>query len=147
MKALSYLVFSFLICSVAAAQKIHYEFAAPNAAHHEAEISIAVDGLPAGPAVFRMSRSSPGRYATHEFGKNVYNVKATDEKGNALSVEKTDAEIYRVATHKGVIKLTYTLYGNYADGTYVGIDETGYHLNMPGAFMWIKGFDNAPITI
>src|SRR6476620_5376703 len=110
MKALSYLVFSFLICSVAAAQKIHYEFAAPNAAHHEAEISIAVDGLPAGPAIFRMSRSSPGRYATHEFGKNVYNVAAYDKSGAEIKIEKIDGDVYRVPAHKGFVNVTYTIY-------------------------------------
>jgi predicted metalloprotease with PDZ domain len=129
------------------AQRIMYEFAAPNAIHHEAEISITVDDLPAGPAVFRMSRSSPGRYAKHEFGKNVYNVSARDENGKSLLVTKTDADVYQVTDHKGTIKLSYTLYGNYADGTYASIDATNFHLNMPATFIWIKGFDNIPIKI
>jgi predicted metalloprotease with PDZ domain len=129
------------------AQQIHYDFAAPNAQHHEAEITVTVKALKPGPVVFRMSRSSPGRYATHEFGKNVYNVKATDAKGQPLTVEKTDAEVYRVANHQGTVALQYTLFGNYADGTYAGIDATGYQLNMPAAFMWVKGLEKAPITI
>ena len=141
------LFFIFCIPTLLFAQHIRYEFAAPNAAHHEAQISITVDGLPAGPAVFRMSRSSPGRYATHEFGKNVYNVSAVDEKGNQLAVQKTDPEVYQVAIHKSVVTLTYTLYGNYADGTYAGIDVSGFHLNMPAVFMWVKGMDKAPITV
>ena len=37
--------------------------------HHEAEISVEADKLPLGAALIRMSRSSPGRYAKHEFGK------------------------------------------------------------------------------
>jgi predicted metalloprotease with PDZ domain len=128
-------------------QQIHYEFSAPNAAHHEAEITLTVKGLKPGIAVFRMSRSSPGRYATHEFGKNVYNVSAVDGAGKKLPVEKTDAEVYQVNQQQGTVKLTYTLYGNYADGTYAGIDENGYHLNMPAAFMWIRGLDDKPITL
>jgi predicted metalloprotease with PDZ domain len=43
--------------------------------------------------------------------------------------------------------LSYTLYGNHADGTYAGIDATNYHLNMPAAFMWVKGMEKAPINI
>jgi predicted metalloprotease with PDZ domain len=129
------------------AQQIHYEFSAPNAVHHEAEITLTVKGAKSGPVYFRMSRSSPGRYATHEFGKNVYNISAADEKGNPIAVEKTDAEVYKVVNHGGTISLKYTLFGNYADGTYASIDATGYHLNMPATFMWIKGLEKAPITL
>src|SRR6476661_2262156 len=78
------------------AQKIQYTFAAPNAVHHEAEITITVTGLKTGPVLFRMSRSSPGRYATHEFGKNVYNVSAVDGAGKTVAVEKADADAYKV---------------------------------------------------
>jgi predicted metalloprotease with PDZ domain len=95
MKFLYFLGITIFISLSIRAQHITYEFAGPNAVHHEAEISITVDDLPAGPAVFRMSRSSPGRYAKHEFGKNVYNVSASDSNGKKLLVTKTDADVYR----------------------------------------------------
>ncbi|HEY0041925.1 MAG TPA: PDZ domain-containing protein [Flavisolibacter sp.] len=128
-------------------QQIHYDFAAPNAAHHEAQITLTVKNIKQGPVVFRMSRSSPGRYATHEFGKNVYNVSATDGAGKSLPIEKTDAEVYTVKQHPGTVVVTYTLFGNYADGTYASIDPTGYHLNMPATFLWVKGLEKAPISL
>jgi predicted metalloprotease with PDZ domain len=146
MRSLCIVLFLTLSISLSA-QEIHYVFAAPNASHHEAEITVLVKGLKQGPAVFRMSRSSPGRYATHEFGKNVYNVSATDDKGKSLPVVKTDADVYSVSQHNGAVVLRYTLYGNYADGTYASIDATGYHLNMPASFMWVKGLEKAPITL
>lgn len=143
--------FSFLIAVLfsltLSAQEIHYEFSAPNAVHHEAEITVTVKKLKPGPVIFRMSRSSPGRYATHEFGKNVYNVSAVNGAGKMLVVKKIDGDVYRVDQHQGTVKLKYTLYGNHADGTYASIDAEGYHLNMPAAFMFVKGLDNAPITI
>lgn len=129
------------------AQSVNYVFSAPNAVHHEAEISVEADKLPAGPVIIRMSRSSPGRYAKHEFGKNIYNVKAFDTNGNSIKVEKTDADIYKIYHVSGKVKVTYTLYGNYQDGTYVGIDATGYHLNMPATFMWFKGMEKAPMSL
>lgn len=146
-KALSIILVttSAAICSFS--QRISYRFSAPNAAHHEAEITVIAEQLPAGAAVFQMSRSSPGRYAKHEFGKNVYNVRAVDATGKSLEVVKDDADVYRVPTHSGTVKLTYTLYGNYADGTYTKIDRTGYHLNMPATFMWVKNLDKTPIYL
>ncbi|MCW3108235.1 MAG: peptidase [Segetibacter sp.] len=138
---------SCLLSLTAFCQHISYQFSAPNAVHHEAEITVIADGLTGTPAIFRMSRSSPGRYAKHEFGKNVYNVMAYNAAGKPLKVEKEDADVYKVTGHKGTVKLTYTLFGNYADGTYASIDISGYHLNMPASFMWVKGLEHAPITI
>ena len=142
------LVLAIIISTVSGfAQKIRYEMSCPNAAHHEAEISLVASNIPLNSAVFKMSRSSPGRYATHEFGKNVYNVKAFDSKGNSLTINRIDGDIYQVSKHSGYVKVSYTLYANYPDGTYSGIDVTNWHLNMPSAFMWMKGMDKAPIEI
>jgi predicted metalloprotease with PDZ domain len=129
------------------AQKINYVVSFPNIVHHEANISVAAAGIPAGKAIFRMSRSSPGRYATHEFGKNVYDVKAFDQHGKALPINRIDGDVYEVPKQNGFVRVDYTLYAAYPDGTYSGIDPGSIHLNMPATFMWIKGFDKAPITI
>ena len=129
------------------AQRISYIVSFPNLAHHEAQIELVVSDIPNRTAVFRMSRSSPGRYATHEFGKNIYDVHAFDQNGKPLNIARTDGDVYEVPRHSGFIRVQYTLYGNYADGTYVGLDPDDVHFNMPGAFMWIRGFDNTPITI
>ena len=129
------------------AQKVVYTVSFPNIVHHEAHIELTVSGISLEPAIFKMSRSSPGRYATHEFGKNVYDVMAFDSKGNKIVLNRTDGDIYEVPRHTGTITLSYTLYGNYADGTYAGIDAESIHLNMPACFMWMKGMEKAPIEI
>ncbi len=129
------------------AQTIRYEVSFPNAIHHEAQINLTVDQLPKTPATFRMSRSSPGRYATHEFGKNVYAVRAFDGQNKPLALMRTDGDVYSVPTHNGTVRISYTLYGNYPDGTYMGIDPQSIHLNMPATFMWVKGFDKRPIEV
>lgn len=147
MKKLSILTLFLLLLSQLVAQKIAYRVSFPNAIHHEAQIELTVSGISTKPAIFKMSRSSPGRYATHEFGKNVYDVMAKDVSGKSLTVERRDGDIYEVPNHSGEITLAYTLYGNYADGTYAGIDPESIHLNMPASFMWMVGMDNAPITI
>lgn len=128
-------------------QKISYKVTFPNAVHHEARISLSVTGLQQKAAIFKMSRSSPGRYATHEFGKNVYDVTATDQQGKKLDIHRIDGDVFEVKDHKGSITVTYTLFANHADGTYAGIDPESIHLNMPAAFMWIKGYDQLPIEI
>src|SRR6201996_603153 len=83
------------------AQRISYIVAFPNVAHHEAQISLIVNDIPTRTAIFRMSRSSPGRYATHEFGKNIYDVLAFDQNGKPLTVNRVDGDVYEVPHHGG----------------------------------------------
>lgn len=145
-QAYLFLLACILFCT-AWSQKVYYTVSFPNAIHHEAHIELKVTGIAAKPAVFKMSRSSPGRYATHEFGKNVYDVKASDANGKEITINRTDGDVYEVPKHNGTVTVSYTLYGNYADGTYAGIDPESIHLNMPACFMWMKGLDDAPIEI
>lgn len=136
-----------LFSSVAFSQKISYQVSFPNLIHHEAEITVTVTGNTQRALTFRMSRSSPGRYATHEFGKNVYNVKAVDKDGKALSINRPEGDVYQVTDAASYVQVRYTLYANHPDGTYAGIDQNGVHFNMPAAFMWVKGFESTPIDI
>lgn len=147
MKKTGLLLLTCLLFIAVMAQKVSYRVSFPNAIHHEAHIELTVTGIAAQPTIFRMSRSSPGRYATHEFGKNVYDVKAMDATGKEIVMNRTDGDVYEVPKHNGTITVSYTLYGNYADGTYAGIDPESIHLNMPACFMWMKGLDEAPIDI
>ena len=142
------LILSFCLLSyITSAQKVSYLVSFPNIVHHEAKIELQATDFTQKELVCRMSRSSPGRYATHEFGKNVYDVKAFDKSGKSLEVIRVDGDVYKVANLDGFVKIEYTLYGNHPDGTYAGIDQESVQLNAPATFMWIKGLENAPIEI
>lgn len=127
--------------------QIRYDVTFPNAAHHEAEVVITYADLPAAPLELRMSRSSPGRYAIHEFAKNVYNVRVDDGRDRSLRVERPNPYQWDVPDHGGTVRVRYTLYADRADGTYSQIDETHAHMNMPATFMWARGLDDRPIEI
>ena len=126
---------------------VRYEISVPNAVHHEARVRVTWSGIGEAPLVLRMSRSSPGRYAIHEFGKNVYSVTATDGVGRPLAVRRTDPYSWSVAGHDGTVSVDYTLYADRADGTYSQIDATHAHLNMPATLMWAGGFETRPAII
>ena len=141
------LLFLFNVLTLSAQKPIEYKISFPNAVHHEAEVELLIPDVPAGPLTFRMSRSSPGRYATHEFGKNVYAVKAFNGKGIELTVMQVEGDVYSVDKHDGTLKISYTVFGNWVDGTYLAIDEIHAHLNMPAAFMWVPVLSERPIQI
>ena len=149
LRLLSSAILLFMAAATALGQgKVEYEISFPNAAHHEAEISVTFTGAPAGkPLEVRMSRSSPGRYAAQEFSKNVYSVRATDGNGAALSFTRPNPTQWNIAGHKGKVRITYTLFGDLGSGTFTGIDVSMAHLSIPATFMWARGMENAPITV
>ncbi|MBA16213.1 MAG: peptidase M61 [Sphingomonas sp.] len=126
---------------------VEYSVDLSNRVHHEAKITVTYSGLGDEPITFRMSRSSPGRYAVHEFAKNVYSVSAADADGNPLSITRTDPYSWTVAGHGDTVSLTYTLYADHGDGTYSQVDPSHAHFNMPSAFMWADGYDDRPLRV
>ena len=126
---------------------IRYEVDLTNRVHHEARVTVRIADLAPGPVELRMSRTSPGRYALHEFAKNVYSFRATDRAGRELPVARPDLHEWDVSDHGGELVATYTLYGDHADGTYAGIDESQAHLNIPATFMWARGLAERPIEV
>jgi len=134
---------------VTAQEPLEYRISFPDRAHHEARVSLTIPNAPAGPLEIRMSRSSPGRYALHEFAKNVYGVSAVDGSGGALPTDRVDPHRWRISVPAGGARVVfrYTLYGDRVDGTYTAVDETHAHLNMPATFAWVEGWPDHPIRL
>lgn len=126
---------------------IKYDVRFPNAEHNEAEITLTVENLLPVPTTISMSRTSPGRYALHEFAKNVHNVSAVNGKGDTLEIYRPDLHNWTVRGHDGTIKFMYTLFGRHADGTYTGINEQHAHMNMPATFAWVQELPDTPVEI
>lgn len=126
---------------------ITYEVRFPNAVHNETEITLLLEGLDTVPVHLTMSRTSPGRYALHEFAKNVYEVIALDGEGDTLEIHRPDLHNWVVSGHDGTIRFTYTLYANHADGTYSGVNEEHAHLNIPATFIWPRNMAETPVTV
>src|SRR5882757_4762626 len=100
-----YLLTAALLLSVASfaqddkQKPVFYSVSFPNAVHHEAEIVLTLPQAPSGAIRLRMSRSSAGRYATHEFGKNIYNLKAFNVDGSSLELKQLEGDLYEIPVH------------------------------------------------
>ncbi|WP_405384561.1 M61 family metallopeptidase [Maribacter sp. LLG6340-A2] len=140
-------IFIFLSTTLLRAQTNHYTISFDNAIHHEAAISINFPNIDQDTLLVRMSRTSPGRYALHEFAKNVYGFKAKDAKGNSLTVHRPNPYEWKITGHKGNVTIEYILFANRGDGTYSQIDETHAHLNIPATFMYAPSLSSRNITV
>ena len=140
---------AFLPLSLAAQQRsVEYDVSFPNAAQHEARVVATFHGIPRGTSLeARMSRSSPGRYAIATFAKNVYDVTAVDGKGHTLDITRPDTHGWSVRGHDGTVRISYTVWGDRIDGTYLSVDHSHAHMNMPATFMFAHGMESAPIKL
>jgi len=135
------------LASTARAQPLEYEIRFDNADHHEAEVRLRLTSVPSGTLELRMSRSSPGRYALHEFAKNVYDVRVMDGRGRELEPSRPDPHGWNVDGHDGTVEIRYKIFGDRCDGTYLAVDSTHAHMNMPATFMWPRGMGDRRIRL
>ena len=124
-----------------------YRFSFPEPEHRWMQVDVSFADLPAGPLELRMSRSSPGRYAVHEFAKNVIDVRVTDTAGRALAVTRPNPHQWTVPSHSGAVRVTYRIFGDRIDGTYLAVDSAHAHINMPAAVMWARGLEQRSATL
>ncbi|WKK65638.1 M61 family metallopeptidase [Lutimonas zeaxanthinifaciens] len=124
-----------------------YEIKFENAVHHEADISIHFKNIESDTLSVRMSRSSPGRYAVHEFAKNVFDLRAIDGNGIELKVHRPNPYQWDITGHDGIVSINYRLFANHGDGTYSQVDETHAHLNIPATFLYAPAYASEKIEL
>ena len=130
-----------------AAAPIRYRLSFPQPQHRWMQVEASFPDLGSGTLELRMSRSSPGRYSLHDFAKNVYDVHVFAADGRELETTRPDPYGWNVAGHGGNLTVKYKVFGDRVDGTYLGIDTTHAHINMPAAIMWAHGLDDRPVTV
>ena len=145
----SFILFvALLLPALSAAQApVEYRLSFKEAEHRLMDVQVTFRDIPPGPLELRMSRSSPGRYSLHEFAKNVFDVRITNESGAALPTTRPSPHQWSVTGHTGVVRVAYRVFGDRVDGTYLGIDSTHAHINMPAALMWARGFEMRSATL
>ncbi len=126
---------------------VEYRITIPDPASHQLAVDVLVTDVPAGPVSLRFSRSSPGRYARHNFIGQVTDLRVQDASGRALRVTGPDEQGWTVPTHGGSMRVSYRVRGERLDGTYLAVDRTHAHINMPAALVWVRGFETRPARV
>lgn len=115
---------------------------------HRLLVELQLTASGAEPIELQMANSSPGRYARHDFAKNVQALQASDSEGNPLQVQRVAPSRWLVhRQHAGVVRVQYQLFANYADGTYSQIDRRHAHLNVPATFIFAPTLADRPISV
>ena len=126
---------------------IAYRFSFPEPAHRWMQVEARFPHLGSAPLELRMSRSSPGRYSLHDFAKNVYDVRAFDANGGEIALTRPDPYGWTAVRHPAEVTVRYLIFGDRVDGTYLAVDETHAHVNMPAVIMWAHGLEERPVSV
>jgi len=138
---------SAVLLSTTALAQTNYELDLSGRDIHQLAVNAEYRLQDSAPLELRMAAASPGRYARHDFAKNLYGLKATDEQGQPLPLQRISPTSWQVTQHKGVVRVSYLLFGNRADGTYSQIDSRHAHLNMPASFLYAPALAAEPVTV
>ena len=131
----------------AAQQAIEYSVSIPHPEQRWLQVDVRFPTKPGTPLEVRMARSSPGRYATHEFGKNLYMLEALGDGNARLEVETLEPARWRIVPRGASVHVRYRLFADRIDGTYSSVDHTHAHLNAPATYVWAPALPDTPIRI
>lgn len=126
---------------------IEYAVSIPSPEQRWLEVDVTFPSKAGTPLEVRMARSSPGRYAAHEFGKNVSRFEARGVSDAALAVEPLAPAHWRIMPTGPTVHVRYRLFADHVDGTYSAVDGTHAHLNAPATFLWAPSLPDTPIRV
>src|SRR5262245_63162760 len=86
---------------------VSYRLTFPEPEHRWMQVEISFADLSSDPLELHMSRASPGRYALHEFAKNVFDVQVTDSAGASLAVTHTAPPQWVVCAQPSDVRVRY----------------------------------------
>jgi predicted metalloprotease with PDZ domain len=136
-----------LVAPVLAQAPVEYRISFPAPEHRWMQVEVTFADAPSGTLEVRMSRTSPGRYALHEFAKNVFDVAVTNGAGAPLTPSRPNLHQWDVADHDGTVVVRYRIFGDRTDGTYLSVDVEHAHLNMPASLLWARQLGARPARV
>jgi predicted metalloprotease with PDZ domain len=132
--------FSILLSYVSFGQSINYRLKMEKPQNHYFQVEMELTDFKENDVTVKMPVWAPGSYLVREFSKNVDLVKAKDEKGQALAVNKKTKNAWVIS--KGAAKKVIVSYEVYAFELSVRtsfLDLTHGFVSGSGVFMYVDG--------
>lgn len=140
MKNISLLLFLTLLSTQLFGQSIHHKLTMPQPESHYFHVETTLSDFDKEAIVMSMPVWTPGSYLVREFAKNINRVRATDENGNDLLVQKIRKNKWMI-TSKNAKKVTvkYEVYAFELTVRTSFLDRTHGYLNGTSVFMYPEG--------
>jgi predicted metalloprotease with PDZ domain len=126
---------------------IRYSIVPKQPAAHLFEITVTVaDPDPSGQR-FMLPVWIPGSYMVREFARNIVTLRAVNEAGRKVRVEKTDKQTWQAAPVNGALTLRYEVYAWDMSVRAAHLDDTTGFFNGTSVFLAAVGHEEAPCLV
>lgn len=139
-KVLFFITLTFSVSININAQTISYQLRMPKPQNHYFEVEMTLANFKEKQLEIKMPVWAPGSYLVREFAKNVNLVKAFDENGKELKVQKKNKNTWSISTDgTKKIKLKYEVYSFELSVRTPFLDMTHGFVSGSGVFMYVEG--------
>jgi predicted metalloprotease with PDZ domain len=126
---------------------IRYTIVPKQPVAHLFEVTVTVaDPDPAGQR-FMLPVWIPGSYMVREFARNIVTLRATNDAGRKVRVEKTDKHTWQAAPVKGALTLRYEVYAWDLSVRAAHLDDTTGFFNGTSVFLSPLGHEEAQCVV
>ena len=140
MKNISLLLFLTLLTTQLFGQSIHHKLTMPQPETHYFHVETTLEDFDEESIVMSMPVWTPGSYLVREFAKNINRVRATDENGDDLIVQKIRKNKWMITSKKAKkITVKYEVYAFELTVRTSFLDRTHGYLNGTSVFMYPEG--------
>jgi predicted metalloprotease with PDZ domain len=130
------------------AQSISYQLRMPKPQNHYFEVEMTLADFKEKQLDIKMPVWAPGSYLVREFSKNVNLVKAFDEKGKEIQVQKKKKNTWAISTDGNKkIKVKYEVYSFELSVRTPFLDLTHGFVSGSGVFMYVEGYKDKKGTL
>lgn len=132
-----------LLISCTTFSQIEYTLRMPKPQNHYFEVEMEIQGISDQTVEIKMPVWAPGSYLVRDFSKNVNLVKAYNEKGESLVVEKTTKNTWKINKGKAKkVKVKYEVYAFELTVRTSFLDLTHGFVSGTGVFMYVEKLRN-----
>ena len=125
------------------AQEIRYKLSMPDPNNHYFHVEMELSNFKEKELQVKLPVWAPGSYMVREFSKHVNIVRASNENGKALKVDKSDKNTWVIQTEKSSkIKVAYEVYAFDLTVRTSFLDHTHGYVNGTSVFMYVAGHKN-----
>ena len=126
---------------------IRYTIVPKQPAAHIFEVTVTVAEPDPSGQRFMLPVWIPGSYMVREFARNIVTLRAFNDAGRKVRIEKTDKHAWQAAPVKGALTLRYEVYAWDMSVRAAHLDDTTGFFNGTSVFLSPLGFEDAPCVV
>jgi predicted metalloprotease with PDZ domain len=126
---------------------IHYDINVSSIAGHIFDVRLRIENPDKNGQILSLPAWIPGSYMIRDFAKNIVKIRATDDKGTDINIQKLDKQTWQVQTVSTTLTIDYQVYAFDLSvrGAYIN-DEMAF-LNGTNIFLAVVGQTDQPCAL